>query len=62
MKTEELTWEDIRRIGEIGGETLAELGGFSPEALRKAYPTEELYYTEVLRRFKEYKDKTEQQS
>lgn len=62
MKVEELTWEDIRKIGEIGGETLAELGDFSPETMLKAYPTEELYYTEVLRRFKEYKDKTEQQS
>ena len=52
-----LTWEDIRRIGELGGETLAELGDvLTPETMTSAYPTEEAYYSELLRRFNKYKN------
>lgn len=56
----ELTWEDIRRIGEIGGEMLTELGEFTQENMLAAYPTEQLYYEEVLKRFNKEKDNADE--
>ena len=46
---QELTWEDVKKIAEIADKALGQFGS------RSWLASEEAYYTEVLRRFKEEK-------
>ena len=50
MKTQELTWEDIKAIVKIADDLLP---GHDIEQLTSEFQTEESYYQEVLKRFKE---------
>ena len=50
MKTQELTWQDVKRIVTIADDLLP---GHDIEQLTSEFQTEESYYQEVLKRFKE---------
>ena len=52
METQELTWQDIKRIVEIAND-LNPGHGHDIEHLLSEFQTEESYYKEVLKRFKE---------
>ena len=52
MKTQELTWEDMKAIVKIADDLLP---GHDTECLASELQTEEAYYKEILKRFKEGK-------
>lgn len=45
-----LTWQDIKRIIDIEEQIYKDAGNLSHEVFKK-YPTEEAFYTEILKRF-----------
>lgn len=56
MRPEELTWQDIKAIIAIEGDIYIE-GGNDPQKVIETYDTEEKFYSEILRRFNELKEK-----
>ena len=53
MKTQELTWQDVQRIVKIADDLLAKES--KTELLEAEFQSEESYYKEILKRFKEAK-------
>lgn len=54
LKEKELTWQDIKRIIAIEGDIYLETGN-DPKKVVETYDTEEKFYGEILRRYKEDK-------
>lgn len=52
----ELTWEDLKLLQDISHEVFAEVANGSVDYYQ-IYPTEQSFLEEVLKRFKERKDK-----
>ena len=52
MEKSELNWTHIQAIIDIEGELYAESGG-NAKAVVEKYPTAELFYGEILKRFLE---------
>lgn len=52
MEANELTWEDIREIVTIADRMLPDTA-WDQSAFESQFQTEQMYYEEVLRRFKD---------